>query len=136
MAISERGVRLALFVLGIGHLALGAWQALAPRSFYDGIAGFGPYNPHFIRDVATFTVALGVVLLLAAVRSSWRVPVLFYATLQYALHTINHVVDVGKSEPGWVGPADVVALAVTGALLAWTLRQAVRVQDRSRAVAG
>jgi hypothetical protein len=54
------------------------------------------------------------------------VPVLFLVTFQYALHTINHLIDIGESDPGWVGPVDFVVLAGATALLAYLLRLAAR----------
>jgi hypothetical protein len=105
-------------------LALGTIMVLAPRSFYDEIAAYGAYNDHYIRDVATFYLALGAVLLVAVVRESWRVPLLAFTTLQYALHVLNHLWDVADADPEWLGPATVVALALVGALTAWLLRRA------------
>lgn len=115
--IAERRMRAALLVLGAGHLALGLWQALSPGTFFRAFAAFGPRNDHYIRDVATLYLALGLVLLAAVRRPSWRPPVLLFAVLQYGFHLINHVVDVADAHPGWIGPADVAALAVVEALL-------------------
>jgi hypothetical protein len=39
-------------------------------------------------------------------------PVLWLAVLQYLLHVVNHLVDVGNAEPSWVGPIDVLALTL------------------------
>jgi hypothetical protein len=106
-----------LVVLGASQLLLGGWQALAPGSFFDTIGGFGPENPHYLRDVSTFYLALGALLVVSARVVSWRVPALAFAALQYALHTVNHLVDVGDASPSWVGPADAAALAATTASL-------------------
>jgi hypothetical protein len=124
----RRGARLALTSLvllaGAGHLALGLMMALAPRSFYEQIGAYPPFNDHYVRDVATFYVALGAVLLVAAGRRRWQVPLLAFATLQYGLHVLNHLLDVGDAEPGWLGPANLIALAAIGAGLLWLLRRA------------
>ena len=39
-------------------------------------------------------------LLVAVARTSWQVPLLVFALLQYALHVINHLWDVADSDPG------------------------------------
>jgi hypothetical protein len=52
--------------------------------------------------------------------------VLFLTAVQYALHSVNHLIDVGEADPGWLGPANLVALALATALLAWMLRDAAR----------
>jgi hypothetical protein len=48
-----------------------------------------------------------------------RFPILVFATLEYGLHAINHDIDVNNSDPAWVGPAELAALAGATALLAW-----------------
>ena len=128
MAIAgpETRLRQALVLLGATQLALGAFQAIAPGTFFDAVADFGARNDHYLRDVSTLYLALGVMLLLAAGRPAWRVPVLAFATLQYALHAINHLIDIGESDPGWVGPFDFVSLALFAALLTYLLREASR----------
>ncbi|MBI4259816.1 MAG: hypothetical protein HY658_04555 [Actinobacteria bacterium] len=111
-------MRGALYALGLAHLALGAWQAFSPESFFRSLGGFGLWNPHYIRDVATFYLALGAGLLVAAGRPAWRVPVVAVTAFQYALHSVNHAFDVRLASPAWVGYADLVALlAVTAVLL-------------------
>jgi hypothetical protein len=104
--------------LGLGHLGLGLWQALGPGSFFDALGGFGLRNDHYVRDVSTWYLALGASLVAAAAWPSWRVPVLALAAIQSALHTVNHLLDVGEAEPSWVGPFDAAALgAITVVLL-------------------
>lgn len=105
------------------HLALGLLMAVAPRRFFDDVAAFPPYNEHFIRDLATFYLALGAVLLVAAARTAWQVPLLVFAVVQYALHLVNHIVDVGDTVPAWMGPAQIVAIALVGLALAALLRR-------------
>lgn len=109
--------------LGAYHLIIGAAMALAPRRFFDDIAAYGAYNDHYIRDVATFYVALGAVLVVAAARTSWQIPLLVFALVQYGLHVVNHLIDIGDTEPGWLGPFNAVALALVTALL-WSLLRA------------
>jgi hypothetical protein len=120
--LSERHIRSVMVVLGVGHLALGLWLALSPGTFFRSFGGFGPGNDHYVRDVATLYLALGLVLLAAARRPSWRAPILLFAILQYGFHLINHVIDVADSHPAWVGPADVVALALVEVVLIFVLR--------------
>lgn len=119
-------LRPLLLVLGAYHGAVGVVMAAAPRTFYDQIAGFPPYNDHFIRDISTFYLAMGLALLVAAARTSWQVPLLFLALAQYVLHVINHVWDVADTEPDWMGPVNLVTLALLTAAIFWLLRRASR----------
>jgi Domain of unknown function (DUF4345) len=120
----ETRLRQTLVFLGATQLALGAFQAIAPGAFFDAIADFGSRNDHYLRDVSTLYLALGISLLLAATRPTWRVPVLAFATIQYALHALNHLIDIGEADPGWVGPFDFVSLALFAVLLAYVMRNA------------
>jgi len=103
--------------LGSLQLAQGIWMGVAPRSFYDVLADFGPYDAHLLRDLATWSVALGAVLIVAARRPAWRVPVLVFAALQFGLHPLNHLVDVGAARTTLMGVFDLVSLLVIAAQL-------------------
>lgn len=87
-------------------------MAFAPDSFAEQVAGYPPQEPHFLGDLATWTAALGIVLAVAAEIPAWRVPVLGFAAVQYALHTLNHLVDIGETDPGYAGPLNFVLLAI------------------------
>jgi hypothetical protein len=105
-------------------------MAVAPASFYARVAPFGAPNDHLLRDLSTASLALGVAALVAATRSAWRVPVLAITLLQFTLHSLNHLLDIGPAEPGWLGPANAVVLWVATTALAVTL-QVARNQQRA-----
>jgi hypothetical protein len=110
-----------LGVLGVTEVVLGLWMVLAPRSFFDTIGGFGAFNPHYMRDVATFELAIGIVALLAIRRPSWWPATLAVAAIQFALHAVNHIVDAGKANDLAAGIFDAVSLTAVALLLGWTL---------------
>jgi hypothetical protein len=122
----ERAVPPLLALFGVGQLVLGVLLWAAPGTFFDEVGPYGTRNDHYMADLATFYLALGAGALVAVVRSSWRVPVLAVALIQYALHSLNHLIDVDEADPAWLGPANLVALAATAALLGWLLRVASR----------
>ncbi len=124
--MSESSFRAVLLVFGLSQLALAAWMIVSPSSFFDAIAGFGAQNDHYIRDNATFPLAIGVGLLVAAGRPSWRFPVLVVSAVWYLAHAVNHLIDIGESDPDWVGPADFVAILLTGLALLGLALQAAR----------
>jgi hypothetical protein len=129
--MNERRLRLLLAALGVLQLAVGGWMMFATHSFGETIAPFDGFNEHDLRDFATFYLALGLVLLVAATRPAWRFPILVFATLEYGLHAINHAVDVNNSDPAWVGPAELAALAGATAFFGWlTWITAPRTQQR------
>jgi hypothetical protein len=117
-------VRGVAALLGAVTVVLGAWALLAPRSFYDALAAFPPYNRHFLHDVGAFQLGIGAALLLAL---RWR-DGLVVALGGYAVgaiaHTVSHLVDSGLGgRPAFDIPAltGLAALAVV-ALVLWARR--------------
>ena len=123
-------MKLLLIVFAVVQIVLGLLLWLTPGFFHDEIGPYGPRNDHYMGDVATWYLALGGVTLVAVRQVSWRVPVLAFAFAQYALHSLNHLIDVGEADPSWLGPFNLVSLVLATVLLAWMLqserREAVR----------
>ena len=113
-------------LLGASHLALGAVMAAFPKFFFEEVGPYGTRNDHYTRDLSTFYLALGAVTLVAWKRPSWRVPVLVFSLAQYALHAVNHLIDVGDANPEELGPVNLISLVLVGALLAYMLRTTLR----------
>ncbi len=124
-------LRLGLIGFAALHLGLALLMAVSAHSFYTAIGPFGGYNVHYIHDIATFYVALGGGLLIALFRPSWRVPMLAITAIQYALHSVNHLIDIGKAHPAWNGYFDFFSLAAATVLLGWLLRAALSEQSHA-----
>jgi hypothetical protein len=116
-------MRILLIAFALGQLVLGLLLWLTPGFFYDEIGPYPPRNDHYMADLATFYLALGAVALLAVRRPGWRVPVLAFALVHYALHSLNHLIDIDESDPSWLGPANFASLLLTALLLGWMLRR-------------
>jgi hypothetical protein len=114
-----------LWVFGIYNVALALFLAVAPHAFYKVVGPFGAYNRHYEGDTATFAAAFALGFLVAVRRPPWRVPVLAMATLQFALHSVNHLVDIDNAHPAWTGYFDFFALLASTLLLARLLNIAV-----------
>jgi hypothetical protein len=123
-------VRAGLLLLAAVDLGLAVFMAAAPHAFFTSVGPFGSANSHYIRDTATFEAALGFGQAVAVRRIPWRVPVLAMTLLQYGLHAVNHLVDIGRSHPHWTGYFDFFSLLATALLIVWMLRVAMR-EDRS-----
>lgn len=119
-------IRIGLAVFAFYSFAVAALMVFAPHTFFVDIGPFGVENDHYLRDTATFEVALGVGLAVAIWRESWRTPVLCVVALQFALHTLNHLADIGEAHPYWIGPADFISLALATLALAWLARESMR----------
>jgi hypothetical protein len=117
-------MKAVLAVFGAVQLVLGLLLWLTPGFFFDEIGPYGVRNDHYMGDLATWYIALGAATLVAVRDARWRVPVLAVALLQNTLHVVNHAIDVGNADPDWLGPANLVSLALTSLLLAWMLKVA------------
>jgi hypothetical protein len=126
----ERAVKALLVVFAVVQIVLGLLLWLAPGFFHDEIGPYGVRNDHYLGDLATWYLALGGVALASVGRISWRLPVLALAFAQYALHSLNHLLDVGAADPSWLGPANLVSLLLAAALLAWMLQAQRRAEAR------
>lgn len=123
----NRILPIAVGVLAAYELLLGLWMLVSPHTFYDQIAGFGPYPPHFIRDTASWQIALGVTLFAAVSRRSWRAPLLAFAALQCGLHAINHWVDVDDASSLGLGLFDAISLTLLFVVIAALWRAAATI---------
>jgi hypothetical protein len=119
-------VRAGLIAFAAYHFAIAALMIFAPHTFFTDVGPFGVQNNHYLRDTASFELAFGIALVLAYRRVSWRTPILCCVTLQFALHAINHLVDIGAAHPYWLGPFDVATLTLATLALAWLTRESTR----------
>lgn len=119
--MADRAPRVIAALGGVTLLAFGLWAFLDPRSFYDGVAVWPPFNEHFIHDIGAFQIGLGSTLLLALVRGDALFVALVGVGGGAAVHAAAHWIDRdlgGKSSDPWV----MTALA-TLLLAAAVLRQ-------------
>ncbi len=113
-------------LLGAAHLALGVLMASAPGVFFEEIGPYGARNDHYTRDASTFYLAMSAVAFVGWKRHSWRLPVAVFFFIQYALHSVNHLIDVGEASPKALGPVNLVSLVLTAGLLIYMVRTAKR----------
>jgi hypothetical protein len=86
-------VRVAIGASVVFYVLLGVWPFFSPRSFYDALATFPPFNAHFLRDIGAFTIGIGAGVL-AALR--WRdalTATLAGASAASVMHMVSHIID-------------------------------------------
>ena len=96
--MARQAARIALALLFVQGLFVGAWAAAWPRSFYDNfpgggrawVAADGPYNEHLVRDFGDLNLALAVVTLVALLASTQIVAVA--AALGWIVYQTPHLV--------------------------------------------
>jgi hypothetical protein len=114
--VSERSVRAGVVLLALFPLVTGVIALAAPDTFFEQIGRYGARNTHYVGDVGAFTAAYGAVLMAAAARPAWRVPLLVLGAAWYGLHALNHLFDVDEARSTARGIADTVLLAAGAAL--------------------
>lgn len=107
----------AIGLFGALFTGLGVWAGIDSASFTRVLADFGPRNDHLVHDFGAGSVAVGIGLLLAVRRSSWRTPVLLVATVWNGLHAVSHLADLGEAESRTVGVIEAALLVAGTALL-------------------
>ena len=122
-----------LISFAIVQLGLGAFMAIAPHAFFETVGPFGAANDHYVRDMSTCYLAIGIGLAASLRYASWRAPMLGVSTVQFALHSVNHLIDIGHAHPAFVGYVDFAALTVATVQLAQLWRLAARAEARAGA---
>lgn len=124
---SDQLARVAAGVGALAFLPTGLWAMVDPRSFFEQVAEFHPYNQHFLQDIGAFQIGLGVVLLLVALRPriDALTAVLLGTGVGGAAHAVSHVVghDLGGRPSSDIPMFTVIALILlcAGALRARAL---------------
>jgi alkylhydroperoxidase family enzyme len=131
MAAHQRGpARLVLILLALPQLAIGAWALAAPRDWFDTFPGagrewlplFGPYNEHLAIDVGAAFLAIGVLLVLAAIWMERRL--VQAAAIAYLVYQVPHTVyHLASDDPMSTGDEIVngVLLGAASLVAAWLL---------------
>lgn len=142
-----RWIRLGLVYLTVTFLQVGAWATFATRSFYDDFPGLdrrwlasdGPYNAHLASDAGLGFLAVGVVLLLAAIWMERRViqAALVAAFLHGLLHLLFHLVrpneDLGSLDSALSNGGLLLGVSVAAVLLVTVTRTP---EDQTSTLAG
>ncbi len=110
---------------GIFYLLTGLTQLIAPVWFYDNIGTLPPFNRHYIGDLGSFLLPLGIGLLVAAKNPRAHRLLVGVAALGGLLHTVNHLYDELASPLGQVPLQSPLLLlfALSLALVWFTERQ-------------
>jgi hypothetical protein len=121
---------IVLGFFALGSLANGAWMLADPAGWYTtlpaAVPDTGPLNTHFVRDIGSAFIVMGVGQAVAAFSPTRRLPLVIITALFYWLHALVHVTDTLAGRlppshwsidfPGVYLPA--ILLAVMVALLA------------------
>jgi hypothetical protein len=120
------GLGWLLLVFGLISLGNAAWMLVAPLHWYyelpAEVPDFGPFNPHFVRDIGCAFATIAVAFVWAAFAPGRRYALAFVGTFFYVAHALVHVFDTLRHAvepehvlidfPGVYLPAIVLIVAV------------------------
>ncbi|GAA4913943.1 hypothetical protein LX16_2152 [Stackebrandtia albiflava] len=115
----NRWWRLILVLSALVFLVPGVWAFGWPRSFYEYVARFEPFNLHLFHDAGAFQIGIGAALLAAVVWRDALLVGLFGGAVGAVVHGVSHIVDRnlgGNPADPWVLSALAVLLTVATAV--------------------
>lgn len=117
--MSKKILTMIVLAVGLFNLGVGVWAFVAPRSFFDVVATFPPFNEHLFHDLGAFQGALGATLLIGLRVRNGLIVAMLGNLLGATAHFISHLIDSdlgGRStDPiamGFLAAALVFALVV------------------------
>ena len=100
---------------GLVLVATGLWAFTAPRSFFDAVATYPPFNEHLLHDIGAFNLGLGAALLLTLASADGLLVTLGGVGVGATAHALAHWLDreLGGSptDPWYLSAFAVVLLA-------------------------
>ena len=120
MSRMQRFARVAAWAVSFFWLGSGLWAFLAPRSFFDQLATFPPYNEHLLHDIGAFSIGLGAVIAFALLRVSAIRSSLLGVGVGSLFHVASHIIDYDqKPDPADVAGLSLIALLTLAAAFAF-----------------
>lgn len=100
-------LRIALAILAVNELVIGAWNQFAPASFYENFPTVDqtpPFSEHFARDFGGATLGIAVLLVIAFLRprGSFPLPAGIAYTVFAIPHFFFHAHHLEHASPGEV----------------------------------
>jgi hypothetical protein len=133
-------VGVALGVLALTQVVVGAWALFAPQRFYAGFPAAGhtwvallpPFNEHLVRDVGSLSLAVAVVLAVAAVVATRTL--VRTAVGAFSVYAVPHTVFHGLHLESFARADAVAQMAGFGLQLLLALVALIATFDASRRV--
>lgn len=88
-----RIARVAAWLGGAFFVLTGAWAFAAPRSFFDTVATYPPYNEHLFHDLGAFALGVAAALVAGALRVPGLATGLLGGAVAATLHALAHWLD-------------------------------------------
>lgn len=127
---NTRLVTVAIAAFAFLELATSLWMIAAPQSFFTHIGPFGPFNGHYLRDVAAFQAGIGLALLASVWVRPLRPGAVCALLAASALHGINHFVDINAANgDSSADVIDAISITLSVFVIAWLFAATLRATD-------
>jgi len=87
-----------LIVFGLISILNGVWMLAFPYHWYwnlpAAVPDTGPFNQHFVRDIGSAFLTVGVALVWASIQVQYAFPLVSLAALFSVLHACVHIIDM------------------------------------------
>ncbi|MCA1726989.1 MAG: hypothetical protein LC722_04880 [Actinobacteria bacterium] len=93
---ARRFVTVVAWGAALTFLVTGAWAFLAPRSFFDVVATYPPYNVHLFHDLGAFQLGIGAALVAGLLGRGGLATGLWGAAAGTVVHALSHVMDADR----------------------------------------
>ena len=115
-------MRTLVLLGGLLYVFIGAGLLFAPEWFFSNVGTFPPFNRHYMGDLGSFLLPLGIGLLIAARDPLRHRSLILVAAIGSLLHAINHVYDailLGAGIAHWL--LDTLPLLIYGIALTFVV---------------
>ena len=110
------------FITGLYYTFIGLALLFAPEWFFAHIGPFPPFNRHYMGDLGTFILPMGIGLLLVAKNPAGHRLFLGMVAAANLGHALNHLYD-DRAEPLTHWLSDTLPLLLFGLVFLYTLWQ-------------
>lgn len=115
-------VRAVVVAGGLLYLLTGIAQLAAPQWFFDNIGTFVPFNRHYVGDLGTFSLALGLAMLWAARDPVQHRLLIGMAAAASLFHAFNHVYD-NLNAADWMQTIQLLLVAIVLVAAWWVIQR-------------
>lgn len=121
--IARTWVRAVVLVGGISYALTGLALLLGPAWFFENIGNFPPFNRHYMGDLGSFLLPIGLGLMIASRHPTRHWALIAVVAVANLIHALNHTYDAIKGgQPLSFWLVDTVPLIVFAVIFAIAYR--------------
>jgi hypothetical protein len=126
---NSRWIQWVVAIAGIFYTFVGVTQLVAPAWFFTNVGPYPPFNRHYMGDLGSFTLPMGIALLIAARHPFQHRLFIGFVAAGSLIHSLNHLYDdlVGAAPD----PFGTAVLLIFGLVMVWVFFAGGRVERQA-----